>query len=197
MGKTGTAFDEIHEDEYSEAHEAARIGLFLVNTVPAHAHLHEATIGYLFRDEEIRRGGKVTWASTHLSGLQGASAKYWGRFIEWSLYRIFGFEPDFVILIDRNIWGGLTPAQKLALIDHELCHSSQALDAEGQPRFNQLTGAPIWRIKEHDVEEFTEVIQRHGAWTEDLVEMARAMIDSLNHGPTLKVPAEIQKQAAS
>lgn len=120
MTKCG-AFEEIREDEYAVAHEAAQLGLLLINKLEDHAHLRDAQVGYLFRDDEVTEKGKVVFASCHLPRLQGAGAKYFGRFLEWNLCRILGFQPDFVILIDRNIWAGLDARQKLALIDHELC----------------------------------------------------------------------------
>lgn len=181
-------YEPLSEDEYTEAHEAAQLGMLLINTVETHEPLQAAQIAYLFRDQEISSGGKVTWASAHLASLQGAAAKYWGRYFEWSLYRLVGFEPDFVMLIDRHIWAGLDEREKLAVVDHELCHMTQARDEFGGLRFNQVTAAPIWVIRPHDVEEFTEVVDRHGAWSASLVSMARSLIDALNNGPALAVP---------
>lgn len=191
-----SAFDEIREDEYSVAHEAAQLGLLLVNRVESHSHLRGVPIGYIFRDEEIHDKGRLVNATAHLPRIQGAAAKYWGRMLEWTIARILGFQPDFVILIDRNVWAGLDPRRKLALLDHELMHCAQAEDEFGSPRFNQVTGDPIWRIAGHDIEEFSAIVERHGAWNEDLVTFARAVIDSLSHGPTLQLPTQLSEQAA-
>ena len=57
-----TAFDEIREDEYSQASDAAQLGMLLVNKVPEFEHLQAALIGYAFRDDELRRHGKVITA---------------------------------------------------------------------------------------------------------------------------------------
>jgi len=115
------AFTEILEDEYSEAFDAAQLGLLLTNTVDGHAHLQDAVIAYLFRDQELKRGGKVEWASCTLWPPGSGAMRTWGRLLEWAVKHITGLEPDFVILIDRNIWSGLDARQKLALVDHELC----------------------------------------------------------------------------
>lgn len=191
-----TAFDEICEDEYSVASDAAQIGLYLVNTLDRHAHLRGVEIAFLFRDEEIRNQTKVEWGSASLNQFNGPSFKRWRRFIQWSLIRVLGFDPTFIILLDRNVWAGLDVRQKLALTDHELTHCAQAEDAEGTPRFNQQTGEPIWCIRPHDIEEFDAIARDHGAWKEDVVSFARALIDGLNHGPAIAIPTQLSEQAA-
>lgn len=190
---TRDAFDEVRPEEYSVAHEAAQLGLLLVNKVDSHEHLQGAEIAYVFRDEEIRTGSKVEWASAHLAA-RLVSSRHWGRMLRWSIKQLTGIDPDFVMLIDRNIWDGLSPEQKLALVDHELCHMAQSEDADGLPRFNQVTGEPIWCIRPHDVEEFDEIVRRHGLWKEDLVSFARETIDALNNGRQL--PQDLQEEIA-
>lgn len=187
---TRSAFDEIRDDEYAPAHEAAQLGLLLINSLEDHAHLRDARVAYLLRDEEITEKGKVEWASAHLAGFQGPSLKRWRRYLQWNLVRMFGFQPDFIMLIDRNIWAGLDLRQKLALVDHELCHMAQATDADGAPRFNQVTGEPIWVIRGHDVEEFGSVVERHGLWNDDLLTFARVIVDALGSGPAMDLPAQ-------
>jgi hypothetical protein len=179
-----SAFEEIRDDEYAEAVEAREIGTAWIVSVEAHAHLREATIGYIFHDEEITTGGKVEWASAGLPKLNGPAAKRWGRFVEWNIVRMIGYQPDFIILIDRNIWAGLDMQQRVALIDHELSHCQQATDEFGGPKFNQITGRPIWRIAAHDIEEFNGVIERNGIWRPDLAETARTIVDSLGSNST-------------
>lgn len=119
-----SAFEEIRLDEYSSATEAAQLGLLLTNKVEEHGHLRDATIGYAFRDDELRRRGKVTVAEAILVERILQSEKRYGRIVKWALlHHILKVEtlPDFLILIDRNIWEGMDPEAKLALIDHELC----------------------------------------------------------------------------
>src|SRR5579872_1256574 len=158
-----SAFDELREDEYAIAHEAAQLGMLLLNKIDAHAELLEAKVAYVFRDAEVTDGGKVVAASAHLAQFH---FKYWARFVRWSISQMVGFEPDFIMLIDRNMWDGYDERQKLALVDHELCHMRQKRTAEGDPMFNQQTGEPLWMIAAHDIEEFNDVIERHGLWNE-------------------------------
>jgi len=196
-----SAFDEIRDDEYAESIEAQTIGSVLVDMVDAHEPLSAATIAFIFRDEEIRDKGKVVAASAHLPRLQGPAAKHWGRFMEWSLVRLLGcVQPDFVILIDRNLWEGLDLSQRVAIIDHELCHTGQARDEEGHLRFNRVTGAPIWEIRGHDLEEFNGVIARHGvAWDETRAEMARVMVEALSAESLMgaEIVEEVERRLAT
>lgn len=187
---------EVLEGEFREAFEAAQLGLFLINTLETHVDLQQARVAYIFRDEEITSGGRLVLGSAHLPRLQGSAAKHWGRFVEWSLFQLLGFEPTFVIFIDSHAWEGLDARGKLALVDHELHHCAQKYDADGSPKFNQVTGEPLWTIRPHDIEEFNEVIRQHGTWNEGLVETARAILDALNDGPKLRVPTEVREQEA-
>ena len=87
--------------------------------------------------------------------------------------------PDFLILIDRNIWQGYSAEEKLALIDHELSHCSFLTEDDGvTPKFTR-DGMYQWTIRGHDVECFMGEIVRNGLWTEELRDMARVIIDNL------------------
>lgn len=61
---------------------------------------------------------------------------------------------DFVIILSHDRWQDLEPRQREALLDHELCHCAQKLDKDGQP--------DGWTIRHHDLEDFAEIVQRHG-----------------------------------
>jgi hypothetical protein len=50
------------------------------------------------------------------------------------------------------VWNLFNDAQRAALIDHELCHF----------RKNKETGA--YDARGHDLEEFNEIVERHGIW---------------------------------
>lgn len=175
------AFDEIRPDEYSEAVDARELGTILIEQVEQHAHLQAGVVGYIFRDDELKRHGKVKWAEAILVERILQSEKRWSRVVKWAILRILDAEqlPDFLILIDRNIWQGLDADQKLALVDHELSHMAQATEDDGEtPKFHK-DGSPVWTIRGHDLEEFCGVVERRGLWSEDLREMARAIIDRL------------------
>ena len=84
---------------------------------------------------------------------------------------------DFVILLNWNVWNRVdwTEEQMRALIDHELCHCTVALDKNDNPR-EDTQGRPVWRMRKHDIEEFREVVDRHGLWKQDLQEFAKAVL---------------------
>lgn len=75
---------------------------------------------------------------------------------------------DFLILLSRDRWEGLEPVQRRALIDHELCHAAVSMDQEtGEPKLDAL-GRKVYRIRKHTIEEFDEVVARHGVYMRDV-----------------------------
>ncbi len=76
---------------------------------------------------------------------------------------------DFIILLRRSFWLDLrvTDEQREALLDHELCHGALKRDDRGEP-VEDVRGRKVYRIRKHSIEEFTEVVERHGMWTADL-----------------------------
>ncbi len=91
---------------------------------------------------------------------------------------------DFVILINEEYWAGLNDDHKRALIDHELCHAQIVYDSDGEPKRDDRNRL-VCRIRKHDVEEFRDVVQRHGLYTADLAEIAKAAINDAQR-PLLK-----------
>lgn len=85
-------------------------------------------------------------------------------------------ELDFVILLNREVWEDIdfTEKKKLALLDHELCHAARSVDSDGEPRID-TKGRPVWRTRGHDIEEFREIVDRHGCWKGDLEKFAEAI----------------------
>jgi hypothetical protein len=76
---------------------------------------------------------------------------------------------DFIILLNRVIWHmpEWTDKEMTALLDHELCHCQVRKDKNGDEMKDER-GRLIYRIRKHDVEEFQEIMSRHGAWKGDL-----------------------------
>lgn len=87
-------------------------------------------------------------------------------------------ELDFVILLNREVWDDIDfrTEKKIALLDHEMCHAARAVDSDGEPRID-TKGRPVWRIRGHDIEEFREVVARHGCYKHDLEKFAQALIE--------------------
>ena len=86
-------------------------------------------------------------------------------------------EFDYVILLNRDVWldDAFTPEKKRALIDHELCHADAARDKDGIPKRDERDRC-VWRSRKHDIEEFRDVVRRHGCYKADLEEFAKALL---------------------
>lgn len=80
---------------------------------------------------------------------------------------------DFVIILNREAWQDLDDAQRRALVDHECCHGSVARNKDGSVKKNDR-GRPVFRLRKHDIEEFREVVERHGLYKHDLESFAAA-----------------------
>ena len=160
---------------------------------PDHAILAsgQARIGWLWTNVESTRQGRRVLGKAEMPHFQGSG---WNRerqafqmrewFAGW-----WGFEPEpeFVITLDA-LWCAHAPDDAwCALVEHELYHCAQALDKFGAPAFNADTGRPKWRIRGHDVEEFTAVVARYGP---DVVG-ARPLVDAANSATHRKYLGDI------
>lgn len=121
-----------------------------------HKHLASVLIIYVFTDKPFKvHGGPADAKVQKISGIHAWLAAH-------DLYDmkedIDGGEIDEFILmtIDKSSWDLYEPKQREALIDHELCHVQT----------NPETGKV--ELQSHDVEEFKQVIVRHGLWREDI-----------------------------
>jgi hypothetical protein len=92
---------------------------------------------------------------------------------------------DFVILLNHEHWNQtLNEAQRRALMDHELTHAQVSNDTNGEPKMDE-NGRRVWRIRRHDLEEFKDVVSRHGCYKGDIEDFVAAAVDGL-HRPLLK-----------
>lgn len=146
-----------------------------------HPHLIGHRIEYVFRDKATTKNGKTELGTARVvKGRTAFLARPGGLEIHGDTGEIVTLTADsdkptepipfFEIEIALDTWGGtdrfgerwgLTDAQRIALIDHELCHCE--VDDDGN-----LYARP------HSIEEFTEIIERHGLWKGDVKEFARA-----------------------
>jgi len=113
-----------------------------------HQELAGAAIVYVFKPRGTVKHGKVTLGTAKK---QSAVAKVVS-------------EADFVVTLSYDQWVHLSAEQRVALIDHELCHCKPKLDKEGT-----RTG---WTSRKHDLEEFCCVVERHGLVFADQREFA-------------------------
>jgi hypothetical protein len=140
---------------YKEHPEAAEIASTLIPK--HHEHLEKAKIRYLLTDRPMRR---------HARPLAGKALKASG------LLKHFG-KADFLLVFEKETWDQLTPEQRTALVDHELCHCAVKHTKAGEAR---------WFIQGHDLEEFRGVVERHGLWHLDVVSFGRAIQEVLPLG---------------
>lgn len=85
---------------------------------------------------------------------------------------------DAVLILNEEHWRILQPEQRLALVDHELCHLAPALDANTLDQRVDAHGKKLWRIRKHDIEEFRGVVERHGLYKSDLSDFVKAAAQS-------------------
>ena len=128
--------------EYRNADEAQRLAE--THVIPKwHPRLAAASIVYLTDPDEMKAKGRQVLAKVrkanpvehHLTG------------------------HDIVMIVNGYAWPMLSEAQRLAVVDHELCHIEPDEGEEGET---------VYRIRGHDLEEFRAVVSRHGDWSTDI-----------------------------
>lgn len=130
---------------YDFNEEAQRIGERVIEQW--HPHLSEIKIAYLNKESATEpptkppRGGKVLKL--------GQASKVPDK------YKLLAAQ-DYVFVIELTAayWDKLSLTQQEALVDHELCHCR--VDADGPYLAN------------HDLEEFRQIVRRHGFWKPDI-----------------------------
>lgn len=151
---------------YKPAPPVEQIGRKLIGK--HHTDLADVDVVFVFRSEHAERHGQQVWGKARkVSGLNAflyhlAAAKGAG---EAPLEDEDSVESFFVIEIAEDIWWILTPAQKEALVDHELSHCRTKLNKDDQV---------VLYVAPHDVEEFSQVLERRGAWRPNIKQLLRA-----------------------
>lgn len=142
--------------EYSWAtDEVGPIAERLIRDVEQHRNLSEAQILYVFRDVHAKSHGRaVLGRARKLAGLT--------QFLVDD--GTVGM-PLFVLEFPKDLWPGLKPEQKRALVDHELSHLAVEMNDAGEW---------VGRTRGHDVEEFLGVVKRNGIWKADVAALVKA-----------------------
>lgn len=109
-----------------------------------HPHLATARISFTFVDKGSMKNGRP---------VLGSAKKVSGQ-VQFLLER------DFLIEVAADHWHTLADTQRRALVDHllERCYGEE----------DEKTGDMKWKTREPDVQEFSTILRRHGAWTVDL-----------------------------
>lgn len=138
----------------------------------------QARIVYLLREDIVIKAGRQVLGTCYLPQVQGSLRPLF----DWLLATRFGDDPpiDFLIVLDNEYWTAASARQREILVYHELTHCGHAVDKFGVPRFDKETGAPVFCIRGHDVEEFVDVVKRYGAHNDDIKAFIAAAQE--NHG---------------
>lgn len=132
--------------QFMDAYAPEAVAKILIGVL--HDHLQGYRIAYIWREAMARNGAVVLGKAKRAAG----ELHYFSEF-------------DFVLSFNWSTWGGLTPRQQVALVDHELEHCIVEVTDKG----TKPALAP------HDVEEFTEIIERWGLWRPSLEQFGAAV----------------------
>lgn len=156
-----------------------------------HNHLAMAKIAYVFVDPPMKSKGDIV-----LGKVSKVSAKA-NALIRMGSTEVFAEDEnafDFVMEISEEPWGDLSGNIRKALIDHELMHAWWTWDliTEVDPVTDKVVAVhkefKAWTVRNHEVEEFVDIVGRHGLWNEQLKEFNEAC-DELGKVLTLKTAA--------
>lgn len=128
-----------------------------------HGHLAHADIGFLWTIVGNSKKGRRVIGQCETGAPQGAMGKWSRARAEMQVKQWFGHVPDFIITLDAGYCRECGDAEFMALVEHELYHAAQDVDSFGAPKFNSMTGRPVYTIRGHDVEQFIGVVRRYGA----------------------------------
>jgi hypothetical protein len=101
-----------------------------------------------------------------------------GRCVKCSdLNREFA-EYDFIIVLNKDVWNAkeFDKKKKMALLDHEMCHVGPNLDVETGEHKRDDKGRLLFRTVKHQIEEFIDVVDRHGVYKSDLELFAKTLL---------------------
>ncbi|KGA31129.1 putative metallopeptidase [Pectobacterium odoriferum] len=144
---------------------------------PDHFHLHTADIAFMWASSAFEKKGRTVLGQCEEVMMRAAG---WQKArMEQQMHEWFGRVPTFIITLAADYCAQCSDLDFCALIEHELYHISQAMDAFGAPKFNK-EGQPVLKLRGHDVEEFVGVVRRYGASKE-----VQELVDAANK------PAEV------
>lgn len=145
---------------YSYAGEAGDLAKPLISK--HHDRLGNVRIEYVFISEARKKQGEPVAGSASI--VSGRTA----FLVEGEAAEGEPVEAFFVIELAEDLWGLMMKPQKIALLDHQLSHCDfDTNDNDGSRRLF---------LAQHDVEDFTSVVRRHGLWQRGLKKFAQAVI---------------------
>jgi hypothetical protein len=140
---------------------------------PEHSHLQGSSIGILWTSRDNGKRGKLVVGRAELGeSVGGSDAWTKGRAVQ-QLEAWFGHVPDFLLTFHAPFSDQADDATFCALVEHELSHCAQEVDAYGAPKWTR--DGPKYCMRGHDVEEFVGVVRRYGADAAGIKDMADAI----------------------
>lgn len=151
--------------EYFAAPDAEQIAQDLIGK--HHTHLADIRVEFVFRDKASKSNGKIVLGKARkVTGLNAFVAR------RTEDGEDTGGEEFFVIELAHDEWRSMSLRQKRALVDHELMHCTITFDED--------TNEIKLGMRAHDIEEFADIVARHGVWKDDLAEFAAATKEQLD-----------------
>ena|ERR1700677_4282522 len=94
---------------------------------------------------------------------------------------------DFIITLNKEAWEDIEfdKKKKMALLDHEMMHAAVCFDEETGERKRDERERLIWRIRDHDLQEFNDIVERHGIWKRDIEKFAEVLLRKRSMAPLL------------
>lgn len=150
--------------EITQNQEAAGLAAALI--AQWHEHLSDTVILYLSTTQAMTsRGELVLGKVVRLNPRERWLSGFIGRAEDVAEPAVTdGYE--LAIVFQADAWGRLTPSQRRAAVDHELAHVT--VGADGTPK-----------VRGHDLEEFRDIVERHGFWRPEVRRFAEVMVRQL------------------
>jgi len=128
--------------EYGMAEAVEDIATKLIPSF--HPELATARFKYIYVDKASQKSGRAVLGKV--------------RKVSGALQ--FLLDTEFLVEVALETWNDLGSDQRTALVDHllERCYGEE----------DENTGEMKWTVREPDVNEFASILQRHGAWNEEL-----------------------------
>jgi len=106
---------------------------------------------------------------------------------------------DFVVMLDTEWWhnAGVPQEHRRALLDHELCHAQAKLDQRTGEQLEDERGRKLWRTRKHEIEEFHEIVARHGTYKRELETFYRALQTGTKQAELFRDEKQPAQQAAT
>jgi hypothetical protein len=133
---------------FGDSESSAEIALQLIPKF--HAELGTARFKYICRSKAAKRSGNPVAGNVY---------KMSGKF-----EHLVGC--DFVLEVALDVWNGLNPNQRIALVDHLLTRCVGEEDKDGSMK---------WKVRPPEVQEFPEVVERNGQWNDGLIDIAKCL----------------------